>query len=75
MHVDRNMHVIGCNMHVTCTLFLIGWLSSYKHVPCLAYDCLAGLQYYQVCGAAVHESSLVLCGTCIFATGQCQNHL
>ena len=25
MHVDHNMHVIGCNMHVTCTLFRIGW--------------------------------------------------
>ena len=24
MHVDHNMHVIGCNMHVTCTLFRIG---------------------------------------------------
>ena len=25
MHVDHNMHVIGCNMHVTCTLFRIGY--------------------------------------------------
>ena len=24
MHVDHNMHVIGCNMHITCTLFRIG---------------------------------------------------
>ena len=24
MHVDHNMHVIDCNMHVTCTLFRIG---------------------------------------------------
>ena len=24
MHVDHNMHVIGWNMHVTCTLFRIG---------------------------------------------------
>ena len=28
MHVDHNMHVIGCNMHVTCTLFRIGIWSS-----------------------------------------------
>ena len=27
MHVDHNMHVIGCNMHVTCTLFRIGLVS------------------------------------------------
>ena len=26
MHVDHNMHVIGWNMHVTCTLFRIGKL-------------------------------------------------
>ena len=26
MHVDHNMHVIGCNVHVTCTLFRIGIL-------------------------------------------------
>ena len=24
MHVDHNMHLIGWNMHVTCTLFRIG---------------------------------------------------
>ena len=24
MHVDHNMHVIGWNMHVTCTVFRIG---------------------------------------------------
>ena len=24
MHVDRNMHVIGWNTHVTCTVFRIG---------------------------------------------------
>ena len=23
MHVDHNMHVTGCNMHVACTLFRI----------------------------------------------------
>ena len=27
MHVDHNMHVIVWNMHVTCTLFRIGFLS------------------------------------------------
>ena len=30
MHVDHNMHVIGCNMHVTCTLFRIGKLGLHK---------------------------------------------
>ena len=32
MHVDHNMHVIGCNMHVTCTLFRIGVPSMGAHM-------------------------------------------
>ena len=31
MHVDHNMHVIGWNMHVTCTLFRIGCLGRFQY--------------------------------------------
>ena len=36
MHVDHNMYVIGCNMHVTCTLFRIG--SVFTSLATLAYS-------------------------------------
>ena len=32
MHVDHNMHVIGWNMHITCTLFHIGQLLRFLHI-------------------------------------------
>ena len=37
MHVDHNMHVIGWNMHVTCTLFRIGYL--YKFIVISLFSC------------------------------------
>ena len=36
MHVDHNMHVIGCNMHVTCTLFRIGLVAGFPNLASLA---------------------------------------
>ena len=35
MHVDHNMLVIGCNMHVTCTLFRIGKFTN--NLPVLSF--------------------------------------
>ena len=38
MHEDHSMHVIGCNMHVTCTPFCIG---------CMLYAVHGGYQSYR----------------------------
>ena len=54
MHVDHNMHVIGWNMHVTCTLFRIGFSHNEKTVKLHSYPARACASRGYVIGSGVH---------------------